>query len=354
MKKILMAILILLFCSQLHAQNKKLEVIKITDSIYVFKPNVDWTHGNGVAIIGSDGVFFIDTYIQSNYAAESIKQLKEITNLPVKYVLNTHWHNDHVMGNHEFKKAFPDCRFISHDSTKIYMEKNIALDFETELETFVLDKEQLEKEIKDGKTSGGTELTGNMPAFWKQLHHEISEYVENHKQSEFVNADITFNDEMKFQWGCQTIELIYDNSNGHSQGDVVVWIPEKKIVVTGDIIVGPTPYATYYNIPGMIKAIQKIIDMNPSIIIPGHGVVLYDLSYPNLLKDAFTAYYNEAEKAIKNNIPVRDAMLSIKLSDIDMKFTGGDSLKEWAYRSFFARNLIYNVYKLNGALPKKQ
>ena len=354
MKQILITIFAIFFCVQLFAQEKKIETIKITDSIYVFKPYIDWVHGNGVAIIGNDGVFFIDTYIQTNYAEESIKKLKEITDLPVKYVLNTHWHNDHVMGNYAFKKAFPDCKFIGHDSTYIYMNRIIKTAIDNELQTFQGDVDQLTKELEERKTSGGFELTGNMIQFWQDMIVDEKEYVDTYKPNQFVNHDITFNDKMTFHWGSQTIELIYDNSNGHSPGDVVVWIPEKKIVLTGDIIVGPTPYATYYNIPGMIKAIQKIIDMNPAIIIPGHGVVLYDLSYPNLLKEAFTEYYNEAEKAIKNNTPVRDAMSSIKLNDIDMKFTGGDSLKEWAYRSFFARNVIYNTYRYNRALPKKQ
>src|ERR1044071_4352944 len=95
---------ILLLCETIHAQGKYLETIKVTDSIYVFKPKIDWTHSNGVAIIGNDGVFFIDTYIESTYAAEAIKLLKKITKLPVKFVLNTHWHYDHVIGNYEFKR----------------------------------------------------------------------------------------------------------------------------------------------------------------------------------------------------------------------------------------------------------
>src|SRR3954470_19605649 len=67
---------------------KYLETIKVADDVYVFKPRIDWVHGNGVAIIGPDGVFFIDTYIQFNYAEEAIRRLREITKLPVRYIVN--------------------------------------------------------------------------------------------------------------------------------------------------------------------------------------------------------------------------------------------------------------------------
>ena len=229
MKTILATIFAIFFCIQLFAQEKKIETIKITDSIYVFKPYIDWVHGNGVAIIGSDGVFFIDTYIQTNYAEESIKKLKEITGLPVKYVLNTHWHNDHVMGNYAFKKAFPHCKFIGHDSTYIYMNRVIKAAIDNELQTFKTDLEQSEKELKEKKTAGGTVINGNMITFWENYIVAEKEYADNYQPNQFVNHDITFNDKMTFRWGSQTIELMYDNNNGHSPGDVVVWIPEKKI-----------------------------------------------------------------------------------------------------------------------------
>ncbi len=109
---ILLLIATIFSASKLSAQGKYLETIKVTDSIYVFKPKIDWVHGNGTAIIGKDGVFFIDTYLQTNYAEEAIRLLKLVTRLPVKFVLNTHFHNDHVIGNYVFKKAFPGCLII--------------------------------------------------------------------------------------------------------------------------------------------------------------------------------------------------------------------------------------------------
>ena len=348
----IIALTVLTFSTvKLHAQGKYLETIKVTDSIYVFKPKIDWVHGNGTAIIGSDAVFFIDTYIQTNYAEEAIKLLRKITSLPVKFVLNTHYHNDHVMGNYVFKKAFPACQIIAHDSTYKYMTGKIKADIASEMKDNDAGIAQLEKELKDGKTSRGMVLTPSLKAFWEWQLREGLDYKKSYKGNQFVNADITFSDSLTFHWGSQTIQVIHAADGGHSAGDVIAWIPEKRIVVTGDLVVGPTPYATHNNYPGMVRAIQKVIDMKPAIIIPGHGVIEYDLTYIQLVKDAFTGYIAAAEEAVKNKVPAKEAFKTIALPLIDKQITGDDDVKKWAYRSFFSGNIIYHIYKDAGALP---
>jgi cyclase len=343
---------LLLFSSKLSAQNK-LETIRVTDSIYVFKPKIDWTHGNGVAIIGNDGVFFVDTYISPSYAVEAISKLKAITKLPVKYVLNTHWHYDHVIGNYEFKKVFPDCKFIMHDSTNYFMKTQVKSVIEGDLEASKQGLATLEKERSERKTSNGFPITDSMLPFWDWQIKEGKELLDNYIPLQLVTADITFTDNLTFQWGSQTLKLKHLKQYAHSEGDVIVWIPQKKLVITGDIVVGPTPYETQPNALGMIDALQQIIDMNPSIVIPGHGVVQHDLSYVKLEKEAFTSYIREAEKAVKNNIPIKEAIAYIKLDDLDYKFTGGEDLKVWTLRSMFKGQVVYQTYKRLGALPKK-
>lgn len=103
----------------------------------------------------------------------------------------------------------------------------------------------------------------------------------------------------------------------------------------------------------MVASIQKIIDLNPATIIPGHGVVLHDLEYLWLVKEAYETYIKEAENAAKNKIPISEAREYIKQDDLDYKFTQGDDLKKWAFRSFFKGKVITQVYQKMGALPKK-
>lgn len=346
---------ILLFGTSFNAkaQSNYLDIVRVTDSIYVFKPKIDWTHGNGVAIIGSDGVFFIDTYLQSNYAREAIKKLKKITRLPVRFVSYTHHHSDHVMGSYEFKKSFPACKFIMLDSADTYFRKQIAPDISKDLDRYKGELAQLEKETREGKTSDGYPLTGSMIPFWSLQVNEAKEFIKSHKPNKPVYADIIYSDTLKFKWGNQSIQLFPTRDRGHSRGDVFIWIPEKRIAIVGDIIVSPTAYALYPNIPGMLQSIDRILKMNPAIIIPGHGEVEYDLSYIKRLKETYDLYIAEIKKAIENNLPYKDAIATVKLQGQDEIFTHNDEAKTWAYEYFFRRPLIRDIYQKFSNIPTR-
>jgi cyclase len=326
-------------------EDKYLETIKISDNVYVFKPKIDWTHGNGVAIIGPDGVVFVDTYIQFNYAEEAIRRLRKITPLPVRYVVNTHWHFDHVMGNSVFKRVFPQSQIIVHDSTAAMLERRVKARVEGEADFIKANLAQTDSEVRNGKMSRGTPLTGTIKPYWDLSLREAREYEQQFKPEKFVSADITFSDTLSMRWGSQTLRLIHMAQNGHSTGDVVIWIPEARILIAGDLVVAPTPYATYYNSPGMVKAIDALIAMKPAIVIPGHGEVEHDLQYMQLLERAFAAYRSAAETSLAAHVPERQALDSIAFPEIDRAFTGDDAMKQWAYRAFFARNLIHNTYQ---------
>jgi glyoxylase-like metal-dependent hydrolase (beta-lactamase superfamily II) len=338
------------------ANSKFLEIIKVSDNVYVFKPKIDWVHSNCVAVIGSESILIVDTFIQSNYADEAIRLLKGISNLPVQYVVNTHWHNDHVMGNYAFKKAFPECQIVMHDSTYVYMAKNITKAIENEEQSMKSDIESTEKELAEGKRSNGYHLTPAIAAFWKWTIDETKEYQKNYKPNKLVNGEILFSNTLTLNLGTEKVVLMHAEDDGHSKGDVIVWIEDKKVLITGDIIVGPTPYATGSNITGMVRSIQKVIDMNPSTIIPGHGVILHDLSYPKLLLELFTEMSMKSQEAVLQKIPVKEAMDGkvVVPKDLAFKFTKGDEVKEMALHAWFTRWIVYNTYKNSGALPAKK
>ena len=325
-------------------EDKYLETIKVADDIYVFKPKIDWTHGNGVAIVGSDGVFFIDTYIQFNYAEEAIRRLKRVTHLPVRYVLNTHWHYDHVLGNGVFKRVYPHAQLLVQDSTAAWLERRVKARVSGDSQEVAGNIQQLRDEIAKGSTPRGTPITGPMKSLWEWQLREAQEYQQHYKQAEYVSPDMTFGDRLTMRWGKQTLQIIHMTDNGHSPGDVVVWIPEHRILVAGDIVVAPTPYATYYNSPGMVRALHALIAMDPAIIIPGHGEIQHDVTYMQLLERAFSEYRKGAEAALAGGLSLQQALDSVVYPEIDRRFTGDDPVKTWAYHAFFRRNLIRLTY----------
>ena len=269
----------------------------------------------------------------------------------MRFILNTHSHTDHVTGNAVFKRVFPEARIVVHDSAFPNLEKynkQFVANQSTSIRGSIA---QLDSEIRNGKTTRGAPIIGSMKPFWDWQLREAKEYLAQFHPEQYASPDITFSDTVTMRWGAQTLRLIHVSERGHSPGDVIVWIPEKRILVSGDIVVGPTPYATYPNIPGMIASLKRLIAMNPAVVIPGHGAIQHDVAYMQLLEQAFSTYYKAAQDAFAAKVPVKVAGDSIVFPDLDRRFTGGDETKEWAYRTFFARNLIYGLYRTLGGTP---
>jgi glyoxylase-like metal-dependent hydrolase (beta-lactamase superfamily II) len=181
-----------------------------------------------------------------------------------------------------------------------------------------------------------------MKAYWDLSLREAREYQQQFRPEKYISPDITFSDTLALRWGRLTLKMIHMTENGHSKSDVIVWIPEQRLLVAGDLVVAPTPY---YSLPGITKAVRALIALDPAIIIPGHGPVEHDLTYVRLLERAFGSYQRAADSAIAARIPVRQAMDSISFPDIDRAFTGDDEMKKFTYRSFFTRNVFARAYR---------
>src|SRR5262245_15684489 len=104
---------------------------RISDGIYAYlgPPGVTpIVSGNSVVIVGDDGVVVVDTGQLPSIARREIDEIRRITDRPVRYVVTTHWHPDHWVGNGEFRRAYPGASFVATANTRA-MANNKAQPF---------------------------------------------------------------------------------------------------------------------------------------------------------------------------------------------------------------------------------
>jgi glyoxylase-like metal-dependent hydrolase (beta-lactamase superfamily II) len=144
------------------------------------------------------------------------------------------------------------------------------------------------------------------------------------------------------------------SGEGHDVGDAMAWLPKKRILIAGDVVVAPTPYAIRGRVDEMIKSLQQIIDMDPVVVIPGHGEILQGTSYVKSEQELFKVVQQKSLEAIRAGIPYKEAITQITIPpDLEAKFTQNDDVRKWAMKSFFTTWTIYGTYKRENALPKK-
>src|SRR5262245_27190279 len=77
--------------------------------------------GNSIAVLSSDGVLVFDSNGTPAASAAVLAEIRRLTDKPVRYVVNSHWHWDHWYGTETYAKAFPDVRIVTHEKTRAMM-----------------------------------------------------------------------------------------------------------------------------------------------------------------------------------------------------------------------------------------
>ncbi len=103
------------------------EEVDVAPGIHAFIEKMDHAvvSGNSVVIEGDDGLVVVDTGHHPRLTRRMVERIRALTPKPVRYVVNTHWHNDHVSGNSIFAEAFPDARFVAQSFTAGMLESEI-------------------------------------------------------------------------------------------------------------------------------------------------------------------------------------------------------------------------------------
>ena len=77
--------------------------------------------GNSVVVVSSDGVLVFDSNGTPDAATAVLAEIRKLTDQPIRYLVNSHWHWDHWYGAEVYRKAFPDLQIIRHEKTRQLM-----------------------------------------------------------------------------------------------------------------------------------------------------------------------------------------------------------------------------------------
>jgi cyclase len=249
----------------------KVTVRKTRDGIYLFTTSSYGDVGmcgNSVAIVTGDCVIVFDSGAVPDTAAAILRGIREITPLPVRYLVNSHWHWDHWGGNQVFKSAFPGISVISHEKTREQMltvEPRWNEDgLQVQLPRYVA---ALEARVTEARARGGPEA--DIRAMEDLLRADRN-FLDQKRTLEKVTPDVTFSGEMTIRTGGRT--LILEHARGITAGDTYIFLPEEKVLLTGDLMIDPYPFAVGGTFPtDWLATLEHFASLNPSLILPGHG-----------------------------------------------------------------------------------
>jgi glyoxylase-like metal-dependent hydrolase (beta-lactamase superfamily II) len=211
--------------------------------------------GNVGIFVGPDAVVVVDSEFK-DIAPGIVAQIRSVTDRPIKYLVNTHHHGDHVGGNEVFK---PFAVIIAQDNVRKRMLESPQVILRT-----------YPKELEEAKKAGNAEDV-------KFLEDAI-EWAKKVKVDEIAAPMVTFDSELRIHVGPETIE-VWHTPPAHTDGDSVIYFTKANVVHMGDLFfhdrVPFVDVASGGSVMGYVTAIDKVIARVPPdvIVIPGHGEV---------------------------------------------------------------------------------
>jgi glyoxylase-like metal-dependent hydrolase (beta-lactamase superfamily II) len=148
--------------------------------------------------------------------------------------------------------------------------------------------------------------------------------------------NLTFDHELVVHLGHRDAHIMF-LGRGNTAGDAVVWLPDEKTIVTGDLVVSPTPYAYGSFFTEWIEVLDRIRAMNPSVIVPGHGPVQRDPSYVLLLRELFSSVRDQVALAVRHGASLDDTRRAVKLDAFVTRFAGDNVDRAGLFQIGFVR-----------------
>jgi cyclase len=301
---------------------------KVAEGIYAFIEPFGHAVVNGttVAIVGATATVVVDTGQHPALARAIAAEIRALSPAPVRYVVNTHWHNDHVAGNSEFANEFPHAQFVAHTYTAKMIDDETRRFQGPACQVFLAAQSRpLRDMLKSGLGPGGEPLTSARRARVTTIVSDADAASAECLQFRFRGTDLAFEDRITLRLGNREVEVMYLGP-ANTAGDAVVWVPDARVVAVGDILVHPFPFAYQSYIAQWAEVLRRIEKLDALAIVPGHGPVLRDKRYLVEVAELMESIDTQVRAAYRPGMSLAETRGHVDLAAFRRRIAGEDPL----------------------------
>jgi glyoxylase-like metal-dependent hydrolase (beta-lactamase superfamily II) len=249
------------------------ELVPVADGVYAaiaaaqFKVNC-----NAAVILTNDGVVVVDSHSKPSAAFALYREIQGITKLPIRKVVNTHFHWDHWQGNQVYAEQFPDLEIITSQRTRDNLTNPNASNggvafIEKQLTTTV------PKEIAQLKSDIMSERDAAKKARLEENLRQAEAYLAELKQMKPALPTRTISETVSLTFGGREIRLL-QLGRSHTDGDVFIYLPKEKVVASGDALIDWMPFLNDGYPEDWVQTLSALEQFDFERVIPGHGNVV--------------------------------------------------------------------------------
>lgn len=311
--------------------------VQIADGVYQFitAPDGYVPNGNSVAIVNENDVLVFDTFSRPSTARTVLAEIRRLTDKPVRYVVNSHWHPDHWSGNEVYAREFPGLEIIATEETLRLMRNTANAWPAMRAEKLRKDQADLDTELRTGKEEDGTVLTAE-----QRRKDEDDVRLERDFTAEALTVKrtyptLTYGDTLTLHHGGREFRFL--SMIGDARGSTVLYLPRERILVTGDLLSYPVPYFTP-PLSQHAKSLRTLALLDADVIIPGHGPAWRDRDFLNLEAELLESVVRQVSEAVlKGLVTVEEIRKAVDVEPLRLKFSHDDKDLNAKFRRYVAR-----------------
>ena len=311
------------------ATDSTARMYKLADGVFAIthaSATQDWPHGNTGVVIGTSGVLIIDSNYLPDRAEMDLALVRRVTSLPVRYLVNTHWHGDHTHGNGVYRDSFPGLTILGPRASAPFIALNLqklpigSLKPDSYNRTTLA---RLEATLARGADSTGRSLTTdertNLTANIAARRHELVQLA----RVRVAPPNLLFDEHLTLDLGGRRVE-IRDMGRANSPNDVVVYLPDERVLFTGDIVVAPLPFTIGASPLPWIDVLRTLESYQVAALVPGHGAVMSNLNYTALVSETFEMIRSQIDSLYRSGVPLTPAIAQVNVAGQRLKFLTRD------------------------------
>jgi cyclase len=228
---------------------------------------------NAAVIELGDKVLVVDSHLTPSAAREAARLIAALTgNKPVRYLVNTHWHPDHVQGNSTYSSSFPGALdIIAHANTRRDIGSIVTPFLKDQKARIPAQLERVKEDLRTGRREG--QVLNEQQR--RRLEGEVAQgeaLIREIKSLELSLPTLTLDRSMVLHAGDREVQLLYFG-RGHTEGDIVVFLPREKLLVTGDLLTNSIPFMRDAFPLEWSATLAGVESLDYARNIPGHGDV---------------------------------------------------------------------------------
>lgn len=287
-----------------RAADDLFDIKPIADGVYaaIAKPAYKVNCNAAIVILG-DSVLVVDTHSKPSAARALIEQIKKLTPKPVKYVVNTHFHWDHYQGNEAYPSSWPaGIEIISSEATRINIQRLGIPRIKNEIVTMPREITALKADLEKAPADQKPSIQENI--------RQAEAYFGELKLMQVTLPTMTFDRSLILRRGTRTVEILW-LGRAHTDGDVFVFLPNEKVLLTGDALHGWTPFMGDSYPYDWIQTLDAAEKLNFDSVLGGHGDVMHGKQKFELWKQYFQDLMDSTAAAYAEGASLEQAQKTV-------------------------------------------